>query len=96
MFTTPVKTYAMRIMSYLHNTKVINKLSDISLQIIGLSELVNFSTKTVNFSFHMVFTRVTADILDLNLEEKHKTLNTLNSMVKTFKKQVYQKKKKKK
>lgn len=31
--------------SCLYNTKVINKLSDVSLQIIGLSELADFSTK---------------------------------------------------
>lgn len=42
--------------SCLHNTKVINKLSDVSLQIIGLSELADFFNKTVNFSFHMVYT----------------------------------------
>ena len=40
----------------LHNTKVINKLSDVSLQIIGLPELADFLNKTVNFIFHMVFT----------------------------------------
>ena len=42
--------------SCLHNTKAINKLSDVSLQIIGLPEFADFLNKTVNFSFHMVFT----------------------------------------